>query len=37
MLIWVELEYSHVIDYSVADGGTGNSADGVFFQVSFQW
>jgi hypothetical protein len=33
----VELEYSHLLDYSVDDGGTGNSADGVFFQVSFQW
>jgi hypothetical protein len=33
----VELEYAHVIDYTVAEGGTGNSADGVFFQVSYQW
>jgi hypothetical protein len=33
----VELEYAHDLDYSVADGGTGNSANGVFFQVSYQW
>jgi hypothetical protein len=33
----IELEYAHIIDYSVAEGGTGNSANGVFFQVSYQW
>jgi hypothetical protein len=33
----VAIEYSHVVDYSVADGGTGNSADGVFMQVTYAW
>ncbi len=30
-------EYSHAIDYSVADGGTGNSADAVLSQLTLEW
>jgi hypothetical protein len=33
----VAVEYSHNIDYDVAAGGTGNSADGVFFQTTYEW
>ena len=33
----VAVEYSHTVDYSVAEGGTGNSADGVFTQVTLEW
>ncbi|MCI0335871.1 MAG: hypothetical protein L0228_21905 [Planctomycetes bacterium] len=33
----VALEYSHAIDYDEADGGTGNSADGVFWQLTYEW
>jgi len=33
----VAFEYSHVIDYGVDEGGTGNSADGVFMQVTYEW
>jgi hypothetical protein len=32
----VAFEYSHIIDYS--EGlGTGNDADGVFMQVTYEW
>jgi hypothetical protein len=24
-------------DYAIADGGTGNSADGVFMQMTYEW
>ena len=33
----VAVEYSHAIDYSIAEGGTGNTADGVFTQVTMEW
>jgi hypothetical protein len=33
----VAVEYSHSVDYSIAEGGTGNSADGVFTQLTYQW
>jgi hypothetical protein len=35
----VAFEYSHVIDYGAdpATGATGNSADGVFMQVTYEW
>lgn len=33
----VAIEYSHAVDYSVAEGGTGNSANGVFMQMTYEW
>jgi hypothetical protein len=33
----VALEYSHAIDYDEDDGGTGESADGVFWQLTYEW
>jgi hypothetical protein len=33
----VILEYSHVWDYSIAKGGTGREADGVFAALTFVW
>jgi hypothetical protein len=33
----VALEWSHVIDYDEADGGTGNSANGYFWQMTYEW
>jgi hypothetical protein len=33
----VAVEYSHNVDYDVADGGTGNSANGVFTQITYEW
>jgi hypothetical protein len=33
----VALEYSHIFDYSVAKGGTGNSANGAFAQLTYEW
>ena len=33
----VAFEYSHAIDYGTDEGGTGNSADGVFMQVTYEW
>jgi hypothetical protein len=33
----VAIEYSHIIDYDVADGGTGNSANGFFWQLTYEW
>jgi hypothetical protein len=35
----IALEYSHVIDYGVdpTTRATGNSADGVFMQVTYEW
>ena len=33
----VAFEYAHDIDYSVADGGTGNSADAVLMQWTYEW
>ncbi len=31
------LEYSHNVDYSKSEGGTGNSANGVFSQLTYEW
>jgi hypothetical protein len=31
------VEYSHTVDYSAAEGGTGNTADGVFTQLTLEW
>jgi hypothetical protein len=33
----IAIEYSHAIDYSEADGGTGNSANGFFMQWTYEW
>jgi hypothetical protein len=33
----IAVEYSHNVDYDVADGGTGNSANGVFTQITYEW
>ncbi|MGQ0656974.1 MAG: hypothetical protein ACT4NU_02590 [Chromatiales bacterium] len=33
----VAVEYSHAWDYSIAEGGTGNSADGIFGQLTYEW
>ena len=33
----VAVEYSYSVDYSIAEGGTGNSADGMFTQLTYQW
>jgi len=33
----VALEYSHAIDYDVDDGGTGNNANGFFWQLTYEW
>ena len=33
----VAVEYSHIMDYSEADGGTGNSGNGVFTQLTYEW
>jgi hypothetical protein len=33
----VALEYSYVIDYDEAEGGTGNDANGVFWQLTYEW
>ena len=33
----VSFEYSHIVDYSEADGGTGNSADGFFGLITYEW
>jgi len=33
----IQLEYSHNWDYSVAKGGTGRQADGIFFNLSYVW
>jgi hypothetical protein len=31
------LEYSHALDYSKAQGGTGNSANGLFTEFTYEW
>jgi hypothetical protein len=33
----VAFEYSHVIDYGIDVGGTGNSADAVLMQWTYEW
>jgi len=33
----VAIEYSHAWDYDVDEGGTGNQADGVFMQWTYEW
>ena len=33
----VAVEYSHVVDYGEDDGGTGNSANGYFMQMTYEW
>jgi hypothetical protein len=33
----VAIEYSHVIDYDEAEGGTGNSANGYFMQMTYEF
>ena len=33
----VAFEYSHAIDYDVDQGGTGNSADAVLMQWTYEW
>ena len=33
----VAVEYSHEWDYSIAEGGTGNSANGFFTQFTYEW
>ncbi len=33
----VALEYSHNWDYSIGEGGTGKSADGMFMQLTYEW
>ncbi len=31
------VEYSHIVDYSKNEGGTGHSADGIFSQLTYEW
>ena len=31
------VEYSHIVDYSKNEGGTGHSADGIFWQLTYEW
>jgi hypothetical protein len=33
----VAVEYSHAVDYDVSEGGTGNSANGFFWQMTYEW
>ncbi len=33
----IAVEYSHVIDYSKSQGGTGRSANGFFTMVTYAW
>jgi hypothetical protein len=33
----VAVEYSHIIDYEEDEGGTGNSANGFFWQMTYEW
>jgi hypothetical protein len=33
----VALEYSYAVDYDEAQGGTGNNANGVFWQLTYEW
>ena len=33
----VATEYSHAVDYDVIDGGTGNTADSYFVQLTYEW
>ena len=33
----VAVEYSHMVDSSEEKGGTGNSANGVFTQLTYEW
>lgn len=33
----IAFEYSHAIDYSVDEGGTGNAANGFFMQWTYEW
>lgn len=33
----VAVEYSHSVDYSRNEGGTGRTADGVFSQLTYEW
>jgi hypothetical protein len=33
----VAIEYAHIIDYDESDGGTGNSANGFFAQMTYEW
>jgi hypothetical protein len=33
----LSVEYSHIMDYSVSQGGTGNSANGVFTGLTYAW
>ena len=33
----VAFEYSHIVDYSVREGGTGHSADGIFGMLTYEW
>jgi len=33
----VAVEYSHAVDYDLSQGGTGNTADGFFMQLTYEW
>lgn len=33
----LSVEYSHIMDYSVSQGGTGNSANGIFTGLTYAW
>ena len=33
----LSLEYSHALDYSKREGGTGNSGNGVFTMLTYAW
>lgn len=33
----VAVEYSHAVDYDLNQGGTGNTADGFFMQLTYEW
>jgi hypothetical protein len=33
----IAFEYAHAVDYDEADGGTGNTANGFFSQLTYEW
>jgi hypothetical protein len=33
----VAFEYSHAVDYGTNEGGTGDSADAVLMQWTYEW
>ena len=35
--VLLTVEYSHIVDYSKAEGGTGGTGNGIFTQLTFVW